>query len=82
MALWDDLVDRLKVMANSKYTVHTITPARLPEGKDELGVFLSRYDCILMANLPAELLNSEQQEMLRSNTRVHSSSRVWAQRTC
>ncbi|HEV3448362.1 MAG TPA: VWA domain-containing protein, partial [Gemmataceae bacterium] len=62
------LVDRLKAMANSKYKVHTITPARLPESKDELGVFLSNYDSVIMANVPAEMLNDEQQEMIRSNT--------------
>ncbi|HMC88910.1 MAG TPA: VWA domain-containing protein, partial [Gemmataceae bacterium] len=63
------LVDRLKVMSNSKYKVHTITPSRLPESKDDLGVFLSNYDSVILANVPAEMINSDQQEMLRSNTR-------------
>jgi uncharacterized membrane protein len=63
------LEQRLRAMANSKYKVHVITPARLPETKADLGVFLSEYDCVILANLPAELLNEEQQEMIRSNTR-------------
>jgi uncharacterized membrane protein len=63
------LEQRLRVMANSKYKVHVITPAKLPETRADLGVFLSEYDCVILANLPAEMLNEEQQEMIRSNTR-------------
>ena len=62
------LIDRLKTIGNSKYKVFSITPQRLPENKAELGVFLSNYDCVLLANVPAELITDEQQEMLRSNT--------------
>jgi uncharacterized membrane protein len=62
------LADRLRAMGNSKYKLLTIPAARLPENKAELGVFLSNYDCVILANVPAELLNEEQQEMLRSNT--------------
>src|SRR5262249_51986251 len=40
----------------------------LPQNKDELGVLLSSYDCVILANVPAELLNEDQQEMIRSNT--------------
>jgi uncharacterized membrane protein len=62
------LVDRLRIMANSKYKVQAIAAASLPENKTDLGVFLSEYDCVILANVPAEMLNSEQQEMIRSNT--------------
>jgi uncharacterized membrane protein len=62
------LVDRLKAMANSKYKVFSITPNKLPESKADLGVFLSEYDCVILANVPAELINDQQQEMIRSNT--------------
>jgi uncharacterized membrane protein len=62
------LLDRLKAMANSKYKVHNITPTRLPQDKANLGVFLSEYDCVILANVPADMINDEQQEMLRSNT--------------
>jgi uncharacterized membrane protein len=62
------LADRLRAMANSKYKVLQIPVSRLPENKTDLGVFLSNYDCVVLANVPAELLNDEQQEMIRSNT--------------
>lgn len=62
------LVDRLTDVGNKKYTVHAITADQLPKNKTDLGVFLSNYDCVVMANVPAELISEEQQEMLRSNT--------------
>jgi uncharacterized membrane protein len=62
------LVDRLKVMANSKYKVSAIPASRLPENKGDLGLLLSDYDCVILANIPAEMLSDDQQEMLRSNT--------------
>jgi uncharacterized membrane protein len=62
------LVDRLRTLANSRYKVHDIGVGKLPENTAELAVFLSNYDCVILANVPAESLNEEQQEMLRSNT--------------
>jgi len=62
------LVNRLRVMANSKYKVQAIAAASLPQNKTDLAVFLAQYDCVILANVPAELLNEEQQEMIRSNT--------------
>ncbi len=62
------LVDRLKLVAHNKYQLISIPVDRLPQNKEELGVFLSNYDCVLLANLPAETLSDDQQEMIRSNT--------------
>lgn len=62
------LVDRLKLVAKEKYQLIAIPVERLPQNKEELGVFLSNYDCVIMANLPAETLTDDQQEMIRSNT--------------
>jgi uncharacterized membrane protein len=62
------LLDRLRAMANSKYKVHNIKPTKLPQSKAELGVFLSEYDCVILANVPADMISDEQQEMIRSNT--------------
>jgi uncharacterized membrane protein len=64
------LLDRLRAAGSgdSKFKVHSIEASGLPEDKAELGVFLSNYDCIILANVPAELLNEDQQEMIRSNT--------------
>jgi uncharacterized membrane protein len=62
------LIDRLTLVGNAKYKVYAIAASRLPENKTELGIFLSNYDCVIMADVPAELFNDEQQEMIRSNT--------------
>jgi uncharacterized membrane protein len=64
----DLLIRNLTAMANSKYKVMAIPAGRLPENKADLGLFLSNYDCVILANVPAELLGEEQQEMIRSNT--------------
>jgi uncharacterized membrane protein len=62
------LVDRLQAVGNSKYKVLAVPANKLPENKTDLGVLLSNYDCVILANLPAEALNEDQQEMIRSNT--------------
>jgi uncharacterized membrane protein len=76
------LVDRLKAVGNSKYKVHNILVDDLPQNKAELGVFLSNYDCVILANVAASdieagvvgegrqsgVITEEQQEIIRSNT--------------
>jgi uncharacterized membrane protein len=63
------LLDKLRAVGgDSKFKVHSIEAGHLPEGKADLGVFLSNYDCVILANVPAEMLTEEQQEMIRSNT--------------
>ncbi len=76
------LVDRLKTVGNSKYRVHSIIVDDLPQNKAELGVFLSNYDCVILANVAASdieagvvgegrqsgVITEEQQEIIRSNT--------------
>ncbi len=52
----------------SKFRVDSIEAAKMPQDKEELGVFLSKYDCLILANVPADLLSDDQQEMIRSNT--------------
>ncbi|HEX4588989.1 MAG TPA: VWA domain-containing protein, partial [Gemmataceae bacterium] len=52
----------------SKFQVTSITSDQLPLGKTDLGVFLSNFDCVVLANVPAEEIGDEQQEMIRSNT--------------
>jgi uncharacterized membrane protein len=51
-----------------KFRVHSLAAEMLPQDKDKLGVFLSNYDCVVLANVSADLLSEEQQEMIRSNT--------------
>jgi hypothetical protein len=36
--------------------------------RDKLAVFLSNFDCVILANVPAELIPPDQQEVIRSNT--------------
>jgi uncharacterized membrane protein len=76
------LIDRLKTVGNSKYRVHNIAVDDLPQNKAELGVFLSNYDCVILANVAASdieagvvgegrqsgVITEEQQEIIRSNT--------------
>ncbi len=76
------LVDHLRRVGDSKFQVHTVTPAEMPQNKDEFQAFLSSYDCVILANVPASdvapgdvgadriptAITEEQQEILRTNT--------------
>jgi uncharacterized membrane protein len=76
------LVDRLKAVGNNKYKVHAITVDQLPQDKADLALFLSDYDCFILANVAASdveegvvgderqlgVITEEQQEIIRSNT--------------
>jgi uncharacterized membrane protein len=62
------LIDRLGAITKFKYKIMAIPASKLPENKTDLGVLLSNYDCVILANVPAEMLNNDQQEILRSNT--------------
>jgi uncharacterized membrane protein/Mg-chelatase subunit ChlD len=76
----DFLVERLRKAKDSRFNVHTITPDDLPQNRAEMAVFLSNYDCVILANVPASdvqagnvdkvtgTITEEQQEVLRSNT--------------
>src|SRR5262249_19692224 len=56
------LIDRLQGAGESKFQVTPISSADLPLGKADLGVFLSNFDCVAIANVPAEELSEDQQE--------------------
>jgi uncharacterized membrane protein len=76
------LVDHLRRVGDSKFKVHSITVEALPENKADLAVFLSNYDTVLLANVPASdvqqgdvggdkmaaVITEDQQEVIRSNT--------------
>jgi uncharacterized membrane protein len=57
------LIDALK---RAKIRVDPLSIALLPEDKDDLGIFLSNYDCVVLANIPAEVFSQDQMEMIRS----------------
>jgi uncharacterized membrane protein len=75
------LVEHLRKAENSRFSVITCTPDDLPQNRAELAVFLSNYDCVILANVPASdvqpgdvgakppaTITEEQQEVIRSNT--------------
>lgn len=62
------LIAQLQRAGKSKLQVATATPQDLPVKKDELGVFLSRFDCVVLANVPMEQFSQDQLEMIRTNT--------------
>ena len=65
----DFLYEHLRGLEDkSKFKVSTGTAAALPQDRGDLGLFLSNYDCIILANAPAEMFNEDQQEVIRSNT--------------
>ncbi len=61
------LADRLR-QAKSSMKVVTIDPSRLPQDPMQLAIVLSKFDGIILANIPADALTDEQQKVIRSNT--------------
>ena len=58
----------VSMIANGKFQVRLIRSSQLPRDKADLAVFLSNYDTVILANVPAEQMSDEQQEIVRSNT--------------
>ncbi|MBI3410498.1 MAG: VWA domain-containing protein, partial [Planctomycetes bacterium] len=61
------LAERLQ-RARSSLKVLTIDAERLPQDPTQLAIILSKFDCVILANVPADALSEEQQKVLRSNT--------------
>jgi uncharacterized membrane protein len=62
------LVAQLQGEGETKFQVAVVHAGELPANKADLGVFLSNYDCVVLANVPAEDLSTDQMETIRSNT--------------
>ncbi|MFN4259400.1 MAG: VWA domain-containing protein [Gemmataceae bacterium] len=76
------LIQRLQAVPDDKYKIFPVTVDMLPQNKAELAVFLSNFDCVIMANVAASdveagdvggeriaaTITEEQQEVIRSNT--------------
>jgi hypothetical protein len=64
------LIDRLVAAGKAKFQVHAEPVAVLDRYKDrdQLAVFLSNFDCVILANVSADQVSEENQEVLRSNT--------------
>lgn len=61
------LVDRL-AKTNASLKVVSVFARALPEQPAQLAMVLSKFDCVILANLPADALTEEQQQVIRSNT--------------
>lgn len=61
------LVERLE-KAKTSLRIVPLEPGRLPQDPGQLGLFLSKFDAVVLANIPAESLSETQQKMLAANT--------------
>lgn len=59
------LIDQLR---SARYLVLPRTVGQLPQNKDELTIYLSNFDCVVIADVPAERFTNGQHEAVRSNT--------------
>ena len=59
------LIDQLRA---ARFLVLPRTVGQLPHNKDELTVYLSNFDCVVIADVPAERFTPAQHEVIRSNT--------------
>jgi uncharacterized membrane protein len=59
------LVNQLRA---ARFLVMPRTAGQLPVNKDELTVYLSNFDCVVIADVPAERFTPAQHEIIRSNT--------------
>lgn len=58
------LIDTLR---KAKIRVDRLAADKLPPDKGDLGVFLSNFDCIVIANVPAERFSGDQMETIRTS---------------
>ncbi len=65
-----ELIDRLVEAGKGRFKV-VAEPVDILANyreRDKLSVFLSNFDCVVLANVPAERISEEHQEIIRSNT--------------
>jgi uncharacterized membrane protein len=62
------LTSQLPRAGKSKLQIVRATPKDLPANKADLGVFLSNFDSVVLANVPMEQFSADQMEMIRTNT--------------
>jgi uncharacterized membrane protein len=59
------LIEQLRA---ARFLVNPKTVGQLPQNKDELTVYLSNFDCLIIGDVPAERFTPTQHEGIRSNT--------------
>jgi hypothetical protein len=63
------LVESLVAAGKAKFRVeHQPVTVLAGKDRDQLAVYLSSFDCVVLANVSADQVGEEQQEVLRSNT--------------
>jgi uncharacterized membrane protein len=64
------LVERLRAAGEGKFQVYAeaISALERYNDRDQLAVYLSNFDCVVLANVSADQVSDERQEVLRSNT--------------
>jgi hypothetical protein len=64
------LIDRLKAAGEGKFQVYAepVTGLERYNDRDQLAVYLSNFDCVILANVSADQISDERQEVLRTNT--------------
>ncbi len=64
------LVARMRESAKEKMDILPMPASQLGQfpSRERLTAFLSNFDCVILANVPADFLTEQQQEAIRSNT--------------
>jgi uncharacterized membrane protein len=64
------LIERLHAAGEAKFQVYArpVSDLEAFNDRDQLAVFLSNFDCIILANVAGDQISEERQEVLRSNT--------------
>lgn len=57
----------IRTLLRADIKVSVISPSRLPAEPADFALFLTNYDCIVLANVPAEVLSRDQMEAIRTS---------------
>ncbi len=69
------LANRLQA-ARLGMRVISVRPEDLPDDPDALALVLSKFDSVIIANVPAEVISPQQQKVIRSNTHDQGSGLI------
>jgi uncharacterized membrane protein len=56
----------VRTLLRAEIKVSVVSPARLPAEPSDFALFLTNYDCIVLANVPAEVFSRDQMESIRA----------------
>lgn len=57
----------VRTLLRAEVKVSVVSPARLPAEPADFALFLTNYDCIVLANVPAEFFSRDQMEAIRAS---------------